>query len=298
MEMKENLTGQIINLLGGFYYVKVKRSIFECRARGLLRLSEETIKPVVGDFVNIQVIEHNAKFKVGYIISLLPRTNKLLRPKVANVNQGLIFNSLTEPKFSTYLINKFIITLQFHNIKPILIFTKYDLIDHLKDWKKIEKQIQWFKHFYKSFIISNIDHSGFYGLAAILKNKISVLIGQTGVGKSSTMNNLDKRWTIKTAAISKSLGRGRHTTRDAKIYNFKGGGLIDCPGFSSFEVDGISAVWIARNFYSFQDYRTCKFQDCLHMKEPKCSVKTALENNDIPQFIYDDYLKIISETEN
>ncbi len=295
MEENKVLQGQIINLIGGFYYVKIKRTIFECRARGLLRLSEETVKPVVGDFVNMQIVENNPKFKVGYIINILPRKNKLLRPKVANIDQGLICSSLIEPKLSTYLINKFIITLQFHNIMPILIFTKYDLIVNNDELEIVTDKIKWFKKFYKSFVISNIDHSGFRGLASILKNKTNVFIGQTGVGKSSTINNLEPKWKIKTNYISKSLGRGKHTTRDAKIYNFKGGGLVDCPGFSSFDVDGIEKVWIARNFYGFTDNNNCKFQDCIHIKEPKCAVKKALLEKNIPQFIYDDYIKIINE---
>ncbi len=290
------LTGQIINLLGGFYYVKIKRSVFECRARGLMRLNEEETKPVVGDFVKIQVIEHNAKFKVGYIIEVLKRINKLIRPKVANIEQGLIINSVKEPKLSTYLVNKFIITLTFYNIDPILIFTKRDLVADQETWAPMLEKINWFKQFYPTFIISNVDHSGFYGLKKVLNKKTNVFIGQTGVGKSSTINHLDPQWKIKTAAISKSLGRGKHTTRDAKIYDFNGGQLIDCPGFSAFDLDAIPSAWIALNFYSFSQFRTCKFQNCLHIKEPKCGVKTALLEAQIPQFIYDDYLKIISET--
>ncbi len=298
MKQLELKRGQIINLIAGFYYVKIKNTIFETHARGLLRLKEDLKKPIVGDWVDVQIIENTPKHKVGYIIKVLPRTNFLLRPKVANVDQGIIIASLEEPFLSTYLINKFIITLMYNKIEPIIIFTKLDLVKE-KDFTKLINIYKWYKKHFRSFKISNVDHLGFYGIKKIFKKKTSVFMGQTGVGKSSTINNLDNKFKIKTAAISKKLGRGKHTTRDAKIYKFNDGQLIDSPGFSSFDLTKIDKFWIAMNFFAFVKIEgNCKYLNCVHIKEPKCRIKDALSNNLIPEFIYEDYCKLIAELNN
>ncbi|CAM9154013.1 ribosome small subunit-dependent GTPase A [Mycoplasma marinum] len=274
------MQGQVIRVIAGFYDIESKGVEYRTRARGNLR--NEGISPVVGDIVNF---EPN-----GFLNEVCERKNSLVRPKVANVDQAIIITSLKEPKYSSLLLDKFLAIIEFNNIKPIIVFTKADLTDetHLEEYK-----VQG----YDAFEISNPNELGFETLRGIFKDKLSVFTGQTGAGKSTTINSL-AGLNIKTQEISKALGRGKHTTRVVEIIDWFGGKLIDTPGFSSLEFN-LTKLELAHSYQDFRSLsRECKFRTCIHNKEKICAVKYAAEDGKISKQRYENYLKLLEEAKN
>lgn len=279
--------GIIFRLTGGNYYVKDENNNeFKCRARGKFR--NDDISPLVGDIVKFDVTENDE----GYIMEVEKRINELYRPKVANVDYGLIVTSVTEPKFSSYLLDKLIVLLELNNIEPVLLFTKLGLCEEEFDSKIISYYESIGYNVYTSTDVNTIDMS----IKEKLSKSTTILVGQTGVGKSTFINNLDKELDLKTGEISKALGRGKHTTRHVEIFYIDDIRIIDSPGFSSMEfIDSVTELDIAKSFREFEELSYgCKFATCIHVNEPKCNVKNSLDNEYIKQR-YENYIKIIEE---
>ncbi|MCP4336759.1 MAG: ribosome small subunit-dependent GTPase A [Mycoplasma sp.] len=268
--------GQIIRINAGFYDIISDNKEYRTRGSGNLRNSGVT--PLVGDFVNFE--------PDGFLLNVLERKNFLNRPKVANLDQVIVITSLIEPKYSSLLLNKFLAIIEFNNIEPIIVFTK-------KDLTKDSYLQEYIDQGYKTFEISNKDKDSLMELKPIFKNKLSVFTGQTGAGKSTTINSLTNL-NLKTQKISKSLGRGKHTTRVVQIYDWFGGRLIDTPGFSSLEFN-LTKLQLANSYKDFKNLATkCKFKNCLHSKEPNCKVIDKV-NKTISINRYNDYIKILKE---
>ncbi|AUF83392.1 ribosome small subunit-dependent GTPase A [Mesoplasma syrphidae] len=293
------MNGVIIKIDSSTSYVLYNDIIYTAHAKGNLKKDS---KPCVGDFVIFDVIDEVNK--IINIIKIQERKTELYRPKIANVDQVVIVTSLLEPLFASYILNKYIAMLEIKQIQPILVFTKMDLLiesnKHLEVWEKISN---YQTHQYRVLIVNNNapEQSTLDELKSILENKISVFTGQTGAGKSSTLNNfLIHKEKIKTQEISKNLNRGKHTTTAVELYKLPKNILIaDTPGFSSFELQDIEIEDLLFNFSFFKKYRNqCKFTNCQHINELKCAVKDAVANSELPQFIYDDYLKMIEEIKN
>ncbi|QGZ97478.1 ribosome small subunit-dependent GTPase A [Mycoplasma sp. NEAQ87857] len=249
-------------------------------AAGKLRLLD--ITPVVGD--NVEINEHQ-------IIEIKERKNWFIRPKVANIDQMLVFMSVKEPKFQQFLLDKYLAIIEYENIEPIICLTKVDLAWDLA----LELQNQYQKMGYKVFLINNTTKE-LSNLKSIFKDKYSVFMGQSGVGKTTTLNSLSNN-NFDTQAISKSLGRGKHTTRVVEIVPFNNGYLIDTPGFSSLAIP-IDALELAHSFNTFKQLLVnCKYRSCLHLNENEvdCAIKQAVTSNLIPQFRYDNYVKLQKE---
>lgn len=238
----------------------------------------------MGDFV---IFDEN-----GFVKEILERKNFLTRPKVANLDQIIIVASLKEPEFKTYTLDKFLLIVEYKNIKPIIVFTKSDLIE-----KKSEIITQYKSQGYEVYLTSNKDKNSFSKIHSIFKNKLSAFTGWSGVGKTTIINNLTNN-DFETQEISKFLGRGKHTTRITQIIPFNEGWLIDTPGFSIFE-HNLAKEEIAKAFHDFRKYSSeCEFRNCLHLKEKKCEVKNKVLEGKIIESRYKNYIKILEEVIN
>jgi ribosome biogenesis GTPase len=271
------------------YEVRMDKKIYLAEISGNIKNSEN--HPIVGDIVNLQEMEYSERLMIK---SIEPRKNKLLRPKVANIDQAIIVNSVKEPNLSTYLIDKMLAIIEYQDIEPVILITKEDLVK--KDDPIYEIVERYRKDGYKIFLISNEKQTGIEELKNMIKNKLSVITGQSGVGKSTTLNSLKIELALQTQEISTSLNRGKHTTRFNKIYEiFDKSYIIDTPGFSSLEIK-LTKEDLAISFHDFKEHGVkCKFNNCLHNKEPECVIKDMVESGKISKERYTNYLKLLKE---
>ena len=284
------MEGIIIKALSGFYYVYSDGQTYACKARGKFR--KMNIKPLVGDHVDFQIENKDE----GYILSIHDRTNSMIRPPISNIDQALIIVSAREPDFQRSLLNKFLLMVENMKIHPVIIITKMDLVS---EEDPVHKMIQEYLHDgYKVYPISSKDQIGLEAVRKLFKDKSSVLIGQSGVGKSSFLNALNASFEIETGEISQVLGRGKHTTRHVEFYPIFEGLIADTPGFSSLilEMDRWQAALAYHDYAKLSE--ECKFRGCLHMNEPDCAVKKAVEEGRTSKSRYKDYLAMMNEIMN
>ena len=282
--------GQIRKALSGYYYVFHDGELVQCRGRGVFRNRGEA--PLVGDIVDFTK-EGDSD---GYIMKIYPRNNELVRPPIANVDQALLVFSVKEPDFSTLLLDRFLVVLESFRVKPIICLTKMDLLSdtELDDLKQYIEDYQ--KIGYMVIDTYKDDETLVEILQPILEGKTSVLAGQSGVGKSTLLNTLIPELNLKTSGISHSLGRGKHTTRHVELIDIGNGLLADTPGFSSFDFDTIEKEDLTHCFPEIAALsESCKFRGCLHLREPKCAVKGALDNGELPDYRYEHYLEFLQE---
>ncbi|GGA84207.1 ribosome small subunit-dependent GTPase A [Ornithinibacillus halotolerans] len=282
--------GRIIKALSGFYYVQTPQGLYQCRGRGVFR--NRNITPLVGDFVTFDVREG----KEGYITEIMDRTNELIRPPIANITQAIIVSSAVMPDFSTILLDRFLVLIESKGITPIIFITKTDLIndEQMKSLIKYKKEYEQIG--YRIELFSSKDPEDIDYIKGFLKDHVTVIAGQSGVGKSSLINTLSPDTQLKTADISKSLGRGKHTTRHVELIEINGGLVADTPGFSALDFDEIDAEELSNCFPEMVErMNECKFRGCLHAKEPKCAVKSAVENEEIPSYRYSHYISFLEE---
>lgn len=285
--------GKIIKALSGFYYVLCGNEVYECRGRGVFR--KDNITPLVGDEVVFQ-IENDTK---GYIMEIKDRKNELVRPPVANVDQAILVFSVTEPEFSTTLLDRFLVVIEYNGIEPIICLTKLDLASDEEKRKVAQYVENYRKAGYPVMMTSAETGEGINELLTYIDGKISVFAGQSGVGKSSLLNALRPELDLKTGEISSHLGRGRHTTRHVELIQIGNGLVADTPGFSSLDFNDIEVEDLNDCFPEIQRIsENCRFRGCLHLSEPKCAVKESVEKNEIPSYRYEHYKEFIEEIKN
>lgn len=274
------MQGRITKQISNQYTVDVKNELFVCNARG--KFKNMGLSPVVGDIVEIDEVNKT-------IEKILPRKNKLNRPVVANVDTALIVTSVKKPDLSLSLLDKQLTIVISNDIEPIIILTKLDLLDkqELKSIKKIMK-------YYEKLGIKVIPNTKLNKLKRLLKENVVVLTGQTGAGKSSILNKLDKNLHLETKPISEALNRGVHTTRHTELYKINHMYMVDTPGFSALDLTDISIDNLREAFKEFDKY-TCAYKDCTHNNEKKCGVKEALEKELILPSRYNNYIRFLKE---
>lgn len=282
--------GQIRKALSGFYYVQDGQEFIRCRGRGVFR--NRGVNPLVGDFVDYEV-EGTSN---GTITVVHDRKNELVRPPIANIDQALLVFSLTEPNFNPLLLDRFLVVVESFQIVPIICLTKTDIVSE-DERNKIQPYIEDYQNIGYTVIETYIDDQQLKEkLTPILKDKVSVLAGQSGVGKSTMLNTILPELNLKTGIISEALGRGKHTTRHVELLDVCGGLLADTPGFSSFDFDEIDKEQLS---YCFPEFRKvsdrCKFRECLHLSEPKCAVQEGIKNGEIKEYRYKHYVKFLEE---
>lgn len=284
------IEGIITKGVGGNYYVDIGSKILECRARGLFRL--KNIKPLVGDKVLIRITEEDED--MGYIEEIKERTSEIKRPPVANAQQLVIIFSVKNPEPSFILLDKLLIAAKSNNLNPVICINKSDLANE----EEKENILNIFKNTgYKIIFTSKYDEDSLQNLKDILKDRLNVFSGPSGVGKSSLMNAIEPGFYLETGEISDKLKRGRHTTRHAEIFKLGFGGYaVDTPGFSSFELEGIDEYSLKSYYPEIVKYDDgCKFLDCLHYKEPGCVIKEAVNSDLISRVRYNNYIKLLEQ---
>ena len=274
------MEGQIVKIISNLYTVKVNEELYECSARGKFR--NDKISPIVGDIVIID--KENKQIK-----EIKERRNELNRPVIANVDMALIITSVRKPDLSLNLLDKLISNITYNKIEPVICFTKLDLLS-FSEKMKLRKIIKY----YKSIGIEVVTNKSISKVKKVLSNKIVVLTGQTGAGKSSLINKLDKNLHLATNPISEALGRGKHTTRHVELFSIDDFYIVDTPGFSSLDFEGMDLLELKDTFVEFKNYE-CKFKDCLHDNERNCAVRDAVEEGSILSSRYDNYRKFLGE---
>lgn len=273
------MIGRIIKIISNQYtIVDENDNIYQCIAMGKVRLQ---MTPFVGD--KVEVVKFDDKYGIEKIY---PRDNFMIRPAVANIDQLIIVMSAMEPCFSETLVDRISFLATHANIKCLLCITKMDLVDDMDEiiakYQRIMPVVTCGK--------DDMDEK----LKDIIDGKISVLTGQSGVGKSTLLNNLNPDFKLATQEISKALNRGKHTTRHCELHKVANGYVCDTPGFSSLDFSKMSTYDLANSVIEFKEYiGKCKFNDCIHENEPGCAIKEALKANKIAQSRYNNYLSVL-----
>lgn len=276
------MNGRIVKIISNLYTVACEDELYGCRARGKFR--NENITPMVGDNVIIDT-------EKLVITDILPRVNELYRPIVANVDIGLIIQSTKKPTLDLVLLDKLISVITFNDIEPVICFTKLDLLNE-EELSNVDN----LRKYYEMIDIRCVYNTEVAEIKKIIKDKVVVLAGQTGAGKSSLLNRLDNNLDIKTDEISEALGRGKHTTRHVELYEIGEGFIADTPGFSALDFKDMDKEQLRDTFIEFREY-DCKFRNCMHNKEIGCGIKEAVNEKLILESRYNNYLQYLEELE-
>ncbi len=277
------MKGTIIKGIGGFYYVKASDNVYECKARGVFR--KKRITPTIGDVVEIETSGEK-----GSIVDILDRRSYLVRPPVANIDTMLLVVAAAAPEPSLFLIDKMLVNAEINNIHPVLCINKTDL-EKRNDIKKLYENAG-----YEVFCVSAEKNKGTDKLKKYLSGRTTAFAGLSGVGKSSLLSIITED-TLETGDVSEKIQRGRHTTRHVELFELNNGGFVlDTPGFSSLELEGIKADELWEYFPEMRNYRDeCRFRGCSHINEPDCVIKNKVESGEIASTRYESYTQLYKQ---
>ena len=280
------MNGKIIKGIGGFYYIKTKEGIIECKARGKFR--HKDMKPIVGDDVRIKV--ENGK---GVIEDIHKRSSELIRPTVSNVTLAFVVFAIKSPDLNFDLLNRFLVLCEVNSIEAIVCLNKIDLVSKQEaiDLKEKINSIG-----YEVLFINAKEGIGIEDLKERIDGNVTVLCGPSGAGKSTLINSLIEINHMETGNVSEKIGRGKHTTRHSELIDVSDGYIVDTPGFSTLEVNFVEKDQLKYAFPEFEELNDmCRFRGCLHYKEPDCAIKNAVEKNEINKYRYQFYLRTLEE---
>lgn len=280
------MRGIIISSFGDSFRVAAEGNEYVCKARGVLRNRDLT--PICGDFVELDFKDGEA-----VIAEVMPRKNEIVRPPLANLDQLVFVCSTTEPAPNILNLDKFTAVSVYKGISPVIVFTKTDKEDS-------ERYVCLYRGVFPVFSVNNVTGEGIGELKGALSDKFSALAGNSGVGKSSLLNNLCPGIDAKTGEISRKLGRGRHTTRRTEIHPLPDGGYIaDTPGFAAFSTDRYDVIFkeqLAACFPEFDEYiGGCRYPDCSHTKEQGCAILEAVGRGKINPSRHRSYCEMYAE---
>lgn len=285
------MQGKIVKGIAGFYYIWCEDGgLYECKAKGIFR--KEGVKPLVGDDVDIAVLEEEKR--LGSIQKIFPRRNELIRPAVANVDQAVVVFAMADPMPNLNLLDRFLLMMEWQSVETIICFSKQDIVS-----EEEERRLQYIyeKCANRVMALSNHESDSIEAVRNILQGRTTVLAGPSGVGKSSLVNAVYPQAEMATGAVSEKIRRGRHTTRHSELFHIGDHTyLFDTPGFSSLCVPEMAKEELRHYFTEFVPYEgRCRFQGCTHVHEPGCAVKKELENGNICRSRYENYVQIFNE---
>ncbi|MGQ9512380.1 ribosome small subunit-dependent GTPase A [Thermodesulfitimonas sp.] len=277
--------GRVIKFYGGFCYVMVNGAVKECLPRRRL----VTAGLLVGDRVKVGAAEAG-----GCVVEeVLPRRTVLLRPPVANVELAVLVFSIRDPQPNFGLLDRLLVVSQAAGIEALICFNKLDLArDMLPSEVAVYRTVG-----HQVVLTSALNGAGVGALRDALAGRISVFAGPSGAGKSSLLNAIQPGLRLRTGEISPKTRRGRHTTRVVELLPLTGGGFVaDTPGFTQLDLPDIPAAELAGYFPEIAAAGAgCRFNDCLHVQEPACAVRRAVEEGTVAPFRYRNYLSFLRE---
>lgn len=288
------MTGKIIKGIAGSYYVHiVHKGIYQCKAKGIFRY--QNIKPLPGDNVEIKILDEDEK--TGNIEKIIQRDNELIRPAVANIDQAFVVFAIKSPMPNLNLLDRFLVMMESSDIKTIICFNKIDLAD---ESEMIQMKDIYSKAGYEVVFASTLNGHGMDIVIKLLEGKTTAFAGPSGVGKSSMLNAIMPEANSETGDISEKIKRGRHTTRHTEIFNvFDNTYVMDTPGFSSMytcQCEKEELRFLYPEYLPFEG--KCRFNGCVHVNEPGCAVKEAVDKGVIAKSRYDNYLLLFDEIKN
>ena len=280
--------GIIRKALSGFYYVDNGQAVTACRARGKHRHAK--ITPLVGDRVRFTLLEDGT----GALDEILPRKNEFYRPAVANIDLLVVVASQAVPVTDPFLIDRVAAIAQSRGCETLVCVNKCDL-EPGEDLARIYEQAG-----FPTLRVSAETGEGIDALGQAIAGKVCAFTGNSGVGKSSILNALERDFDLATGEVSDKLGRGRHTTRHVELFRLSCGALAaDTPGFSSFDVDKMELARKEELQYAFREFAPClgkcQFQDCAHVKEKGCAVLEAVRAGTIPRTRHQSYVRLYEQ---
>lgn len=303
------MKGLVYKSTGSWYSVKTESgNIYNCKIKGKLRLKNinSTNPVVVGDIVEFIVEEHDLQ-KIGIIQKIHDRRNYILRKSVnlskqthilaSNIDLLLLVVTAKNPITTTSFIDRFLVSAEAYSIKTILVFNKCDIYDE-DDYTLLNSMINIYDNIgYETLKTSTLSGLGIKKLKKKISNKTIMLGGHSGVGKTSLINAIDKTLNLKVGNISDQYLQGKHTTTYAELHDLDNGvKLIDTPGIKGFGLVNFNKEEIGNFFPEFLKLKSkCKFNNCMHLNEPKCSIKSKVDLEEISKSRYDSYIQIMND---
>lgn len=274
------MKGIVIKSQGSSYVVKVEEQKILCIAKGVLKFKKMQI--LVGDSVEVEM-------ETKTIAKVYPRKNEFIRPPIANVDQLIIVVASANPSPDLMLLDKQIVMAEKNGVEPIICINKIDLDAEYSDIIETYENIG-----YQVITTTAKNGIGIDKIARIINNKITAFSGNSGVGKSALTNNIFNEEVTAEGETSERLQRGKHTTKHVELYEFaKNSFIADTPGFSSFDVDGVSAKDLAEYYIEFNNFVSdCEYRSCTHVKELNCGVKKAVSKRKIDKGRYERYVSL------
>ena len=306
--MEDRTQGIVIKSTGSWYEVKLSDGdIIQARILGKFRLDGKKLtNPVaVGDEVMISMENDGTALiqkilpRKNYVVRQSPRKKHFLHLLASNIDQALLIATIIQPDLKPGFIDRFLLMTEPYDIPVIIVLNKSDLWDDMnRETFGILKMI-YENIGYKVLATSAIDAEGISELKDLLRDKTTLIAGQSGVGKSTLANAIQPKLGLRTTELSDYTGKGQHTTTFAEMFDLDfGGHIIDTPGIKTLSFNNLEVMDVAHNFREFfQLSEKCKFGDCTHRNEPNCAVKEAMETLDVSPLRYENYLQILQEIE-